>query len=73
MGKGDIPGFLSNPLNHGKFPVVEGGRVRSGQQRSWDLGVQAALMEDKNETFCRSQGGTILGWCAPLQVCNVFS
>lgn len=52
QSKDDIPGLVSNPLSHGKFPVVEGGRVRGGKQHSWELGVQAALVEDKNESFC---------------------
>lgn len=40
---------------------MEEGRVRSGKQHSWGLGVQAALVEDKNMTFYRYQRGTIWG------------
>lgn len=71
LGQRWYPWFAVKSLSHGKFPVVEEGRVRSGKQHSWELGVQAALVEDKNVTFCRCQRGTIQEWNAPLQVCSV--
>lgn len=55
----------------GSFQLWRGGRVKSGKEHSWELGVQVALVEDKNETFCRCQRGAIQGWCATLQVYSV--
>lgn len=48
-----------------------GGGKSEEWKHSWELGEQAALVEDKNETFCRCQRGTIQGWCATLQVYSV--